>query len=529
MLKVVLHAEDEFVNRFYKFSMQNTKDLSISYADSYESCVKKAMEIHADIIVIQLLHPIFKIQNFFCDLLLSRIVPTLLIFNVIAENQIICSLTSHQDRQYVNKIKLFFSQAISNDYYCYFANMDNREESNLIMTARINRLEKSEYLHEILRGVVNSEFQYYKKKTSLNLNNGGYYLYMYDLMKLEYSDHNFNKNVYYFVGDEILKEFQTVIDAYSGGEVFYVNPLLLCVLINDFKTTSQASKQTSLFDITNRLNNIANCKTAFRYMSGYIENIENIRAAYESLQDLKTYNFFCHDARVITQEYLRAIRREIDYTLVDKTIREIKELIKYDFLNPKLNVLIKKLFLHIVKPSLNYNLYYYCYTALSTALEDKYIGTYSKEEPENLSPSKLFYTSIEQECHKFIQSIDLLKSELSNKSAVTNSIVMQAIEFIHQHYMEDITVNMIAAHLNVSHSYLSQIVKKALGISIIKYIIAYRIEKAETLLSSSNEPIYTIAAKVGFFEGRHFSKTFKKITGTTPMQYKKQNSKANYI
>ncbi|WP_312889819.1 helix-turn-helix domain-containing protein [Pelorhabdus rhamnosifermentans] len=526
---MILYAEDKFINRIYKFSNADTKDLSISSVDSYEAVVKKAVEIRADIIIIQLLHPIFKIQNLFHDLLCSGIVSTLFIFNIVAENQIICSLTNHQDSQYINKIKQFFSQALSKDYHCYFTNMDNQEESNLIMTARINRLEKDEYLHEILRGVTNREFQYYKRKVNLNLNNNGYYLYMYDIMEIEYSDHNLNKSVYNFTGNEIIKEFQAVIDAYSGGEVFYVNPLQLYIIINDLKVVSQARKENILFDITSRLNKIANCKTSFRYMSDYIKGIENIRTAYESLHDLKAYSFFCRDAKLITSKYLHSIRQEIDYKLIDKILREIKELIKYDLLNTNLNGLIKKLFLDIVKPSLDYDLYYYCYTALSTALADKYNDTYNKRKPENLPPTKLLFTSIEQECHKFIESLDSLRFELSNKLTVTNSIVMEAIEFIHAHYMENITLNEISAKLNVSHSYLSQIVKKELGISIIKYIIAYRIENAKTFLSSSNEPIYTIAAKVGFFEERHFSKTFKKITGLTPTQYKKKNSKVTYI
>lgn len=95
--------------------------------------------------------------------------------------------------------------------------------------------------------------------------------------------------------------------------------------------------------------------------------------------------------------------------------------------------------------------------------------------------------------------------------------------------MENITVNLIASSLNISNSYLSQIFKKEIGTSIIKYIINYRVEKAKELLSSSDELIYNIAEKVGFCDEKHFSKTFKKITGLTPMQYKKQNEKAKYI
>lgn len=123
----------------------------------------------------------------------------------------------------------------------------------------------------------------------------------------------------------------------------------------------------------------------------------------------------------------------------------------------------------------------------------------------------------------------MLKAELSIKNTVKNSIVFQAIEFIHQHYREDITVHFIASNLNISNSYLSQIFKKELGISIIKYIITYRIQKAKELIASSDELVCHVAARVGFFEVKHFSKTFKKVTGLSPMQYKKQNMKAGYI
>lgn len=49
------------------------------------------------------------------------------------------------------------------------------------------------------------------------------------------------------------------------------------------------------------------------------------------------------------------------------------------------------------------------------------------------------------------------------------------------------------------------------------------------MIESSNELVYTIAIKVGFLEVKHFSKTFKKITGLTPMQYKKQYTTGEYV
>ncbi|RMD03150.1 AraC family transcriptional regulator [Clostridium autoethanogenum] len=528
--KIVLYAEDKIANMICNFYRTTKSDFYISYiANSYKNSIEKAIELNAQVIILQLKHPVYKIHNFFYDLAMSNIYPMILIFNVISENQIIYSITSHKDITYINKIKSFFTQSLSKKYTCHFNYIGEEKDSNLIMDFRISKLEKTEYLKDILRGVIKSEFLYYKKKVNLNLNDYGYYVYICNLMEIEYSDHYLNKNIYYLTGEEFIKECETVLDEYSGGEVFYIDPDILCIIINDFNCRSIASKQNKLFEITNKLNNVTKSKTAFRYMSSYIKDIENIRDAYESFHCLKAYNFFCSDAKLLTQKYINSIKKEIDYTLVDNTLKQIKELINYDIFNIKLNKLIYKLFLDIVKPSLDYNLYYYCHTSLSSALADRYSNLYKKILPESSLSKKVFFTSIEDKCSEFIDSVNQLKSELSNKYMIKNSIVIQVLNFIHIHYMENITVNLIASSLNISNSYLSQIFKKEIGTSIIKYIINYRVEKAKELLSSSDELIYNIAEKVGFCDEKHFSKTFKKITGLTPMQYKKQNEKAKYI
>ncbi len=80
------------------------------------------------------------------------------------------------------------------------------------------------------------------------------------------------------------------------------------------------------------------------------------------------------------------MRKEINYHYIDDMLREIRELINYDLFNPKLSELIKKLFLTIIKPSLNYNLYYYCHTSLLSTLSDKYGDLYNKKNNRQQCP-----------------------------------------------------------------------------------------------------------------------------------------------
>ncbi len=103
-----------------------------------------------------------------------------------------------------------------------------------------------------------------------------------------------------------------------------------------------------------------------------------------------------------------------------------------------------------------------------------------------------------------------------------NSLVLKAVDYITANYNSDISVTDIANALYINNVYLSQIFKKKMGVSVIKYLINYRIEQAKKLLVETDDLIYIISEAVGFHEFRHFSKTFKKITGLSPAQYRKQ-------
>ena len=56
----------------------------------------------------------------------------------------------------------------------------------------------------------------------------------------------------------------------------------------------------------------------------------------------------------------------------------------------------------------------------------------------------------------------------------------------------------------------------------IDYLQKIRIDEACRLLSETNEPICTIATKVGFLDGRYFSQLFRKLTLRTPSEYRNQ-------
>lgn len=95
-----------------------------------------------------------------------------------------------------------------------------------------------------------------------------------------------------------------------------------------------------------------------------------------------------------------------------------------------------------------------------------------------------------------------------------------AIERILAHYTEDISLQSVAAQINVNPSYLSRIFKQQTGRNFVTFLTHLRIEKAKQLLENESLKVYEIAHQVGYPNYTYFSKLFKKITGQSPEEYR---------
>ncbi|WP_068675480.1 helix-turn-helix domain-containing protein [Oceanobacillus sp. Castelsardo] len=98
--------------------------------------------------------------------------------------------------------------------------------------------------------------------------------------------------------------------------------------------------------------------------------------------------------------------------------------------------------------------------------------------------------------------------------------VQKALKYMYAHYMEDVSLETVAQHVNLSVNYFSTIFKETTGLSFIDYITYLRIEKAKILLMKLDYTIYKIADEIGYKSSRYFSRVFKSITGVTPTQYR---------
>ena len=58
--------------------------------------------------------------------------------------------------------------------------------------------------------------------------------------------------------------------------------------------------------------------------------------------------------------------------------------------------------------------------------------------------------------------------------------------------------------------------------NVSKYVMEYRISKAKTLLMTTNMKSYEVAVETGFANESYFSRSFKKVTGFSPSDFRRE-------
>jgi len=102
-------------------------------------------------------------------------------------------------------------------------------------------------------------------------------------------------------------------------------------------------------------------------------------------------------------------------------------------------------------------------------------------------------------------------------------LVRRAKNIILENKLPDISLSSLAAALHISSSHLAREFKKITGNSIGKYIQELKIMQACEMLKNPQSEILTISKALGFSDQAHFTKSFKKIAGLTPHQYRLSN------
>lgn len=116
---------------------------------------------------------------------------------------------------------------------------------------------------------------------------------------------------------------------------------------------------------------------------------------------------------------------------------------------------------------------------------------------------------------------DIFDKIMENKDLNSQSELECILNYIEKNFKKDIMLKDVANYVNLSTSYLSKFFKKNLNINFNEYITNRRIEEAKKILTYTDVTVNELTFNIGYSEPNYFCRVFKKETGMTPIEYRK--------
>lgn len=138
----------------------------------------------------------------------------------------------------------------------------------------------------------------------------------------------------------------------------------------------------------------------------------------------------------------------------------------------------------------------------------------SEYELEITSRLLQFWKLLFQNC----ESVETISATDRQNYARVRSI----LEYIEQNYHTKLYLDDIASHIALCKSECCRLFKRHMKISLFEFLLEYRINKSLTFLCDSNYSITEVSEKSGFSDSNYYSKTFKKLKGCSPREYRKR-------
>lgn len=162
---------------------------------------------------------------------------------------------------------------------------------------------------------------------------------------------------------------------------------------------------------------------------------------------------------------------------------------------------------------------YFSVTAFAESLN------HSRDEIEAIDMNKATMVNPDDAKEYLIRILE--QAIVIRESSATNrykEVVDEVVQYIQDNYAdEELCLNTLASHVNVSPNHLSMIFSQQKGVTLIKYLTDFRLGKAKELLRCTSMRSSEISEKVGYRDPHYFSYLFKKTLGMTPTQYRGNN------
>ncbi len=122
-----------------------------------------------------------------------------------------------------------------------------------------------------------------------------------------------------------------------------------------------------------------------------------------------------------------------------------------------------------------------------------------------------------------IDAVRLIAPQMCQNPLISHPLLPDVFCFIEENYHRQISLCDVAKAVNRSPAYLTDLVRRKTGRTVVNWIIEYRMKAARRLLLSTNYRVEQISESLGYLNTEHFIRQFRQLHGTTPRAWKIAN------
>lgn len=104
--------------------------------------------------------------------------------------------------------------------------------------------------------------------------------------------------------------------------------------------------------------------------------------------------------------------------------------------------------------------------------------------------------------------------------------IAAALAYMEEHLAEPLSPSLLAARLGLNANYFSKLFKAELGMPPLALLTTYRVERAKSLLLYTDTPVKEVAVLCGFTDALYFSRVFKRVSGLSPLGFRRSARRA---
>lgn len=113
-------------------------------------------------------------------------------------------------------------------------------------------------------------------------------------------------------------------------------------------------------------------------------------------------------------------------------------------------------------------------------------------------------------------------SEYGRSTSRSKLEISELSAYVNDHFCEPIYLGSLAERFGTTEKYVSRMFKEQAGVSFHEYLANLRVNRARKLLAESSRAVGAVFAECGFSSRNTFMRTFKKLVGVTPTEYRRQ-------